>query len=194
MKLLKAFFSAYLFFSPVAFAQEAVNRDSALVAVLSTPKNQWVLNHICVPLEALPGFGYTNRDFVDAYFSVTKTRWTAALAAKANGDENASMKELAKILHGMIDAYWPGRLERDASGAIVAFKNCENLGYLPGVLRAEKLAGPDSATQEKLVELQAAVIKRWMDSRPFDEVKAIVASGPMNLSAEFADSPLVKKP
>lgn len=194
MKWLRTFFLAYLFFSPITFAQEAVNRGSALVAVLGTPKNQWVFNHICVPIEALPGPGHTNRDFVDAYFSVTQSRWTAALAAKANGDENASMNELAKILHGIIDAYWPGRLHRDASGAIVAFKDCESLGNLPGVLRAERLAGPDKATQEKLVQLQGAVIRRWKDSRPFDEVKAILESGPMNLSAELADSPLMKKP
>lgn len=194
MKLLRTFLLASLFLSPIAFAQEAASRGAALAAVLATPKNQWVFNHVCVPIEALPGPGYTNRDFADAYFSVTQTRWTAAMAAKANGDENASMTELAKILHGVIDAYWPGRLQRDASGAIVAFKDCESLGNLAGVLKAERLAGPDKATQEKLVQLQAAVIRQWKDSRPFDEIKATLESGPMNLSAQFADTPLMKTP
>lgn len=188
------FFAASLLLSPIAYAQEAEDHGSTLVAVLGTPENQWVFNHICVPVEALPGTAYTNRDFVDAYFSITQTRWTAALAAKAQGDERGSMKELAKILHGVIDAYWPGRLERDASGAIMAFKDCKSLGNLPGVLSAEKLAGPDSETQKKQVQLVAAVIKRWKDARPFDEVKTILASGPMNLSPTFANSLLVKQP
>jgi hypothetical protein len=194
MKLLQMFFAASLLLSPIAYAQEAEDHGSTLVAVLGTPENQWVFNHICVPVEALPGTAYTNRDFVDAYFSITQTRWTAALAAKAQGDERGSMKELAKILHGVIDAYWPGRLERDASGAIMAFKDCKSLGNLPGVLSAEKLAGPDSETQKKQVQLVAAVIKRWKDARPFDEVKTILASGPMNLSPTFANSLLVKQP
>jgi len=194
MNLLKTFCVALLFLSSVAFAQQDGDRSSALVAALSTPKNQWIFNHICVPVEALPESGYSNRDFVNAYLTVTQVRWTAALEAKANGNEHASMKELANILHGIIDTYWPGRLQRDASGAIVAFKDCESLGNLPGVLSAEKLAGPDGETRKNLVLLEAAVIARWKNSRPFDEVKPILESGPIKLSAELADSPLLKRP
>jgi hypothetical protein len=194
MKSLRIFLVVSSLFSPVAFAQQAEDHSSTLVAAIGTTENQWVFNHICVPVEALPGKEYTNRDFVDAYFSITQTRWAAALAAKAKGDERGSMKELAKILHGVIDAYWPGRLERDASGAIVAFKDCKSLGNLPGVLSVEKLAGPDSETQKKQVQLISEVIKRWRDARPFDEVKTVLASGPMNLSPAFADSLLVKQP
>jgi hypothetical protein len=194
MNLLNTFCAASLFLSSVAFAQQDADRSSALVAALSTPKNQWIFNHICVPIEALPGPGYSNRDFLNAYLTVAQARWTAALEAKANSDEHASMKELAKILHGIIDAYWPGRLQRDASGAIVAFRDCESLGNLPGVLSAEKSAGPDDETRKKLVLLEAAVIARWKNSSPFDEVKPILESGPMKLSAELADSPLLKRP
>ena len=194
MNLLKTVCAASLLLSSVAFAQQNTDRSSALVVALDTPKKQWVFNHICVPVEALPGPGYTNRDFVNAYFTVAQMRWTAALAAKANGDEHASMKELAKILHGIIDAYWPGRLQRDASGAIVAFRDCESLGNLPGVLSAEKSEGPDDETRKTLVLLEAAVIAKWRNSRPFDEVKPILESGPINLSAGLADSPLLKRP
>jgi hypothetical protein len=194
MKFFKIFFAVSLFLSQAVFAQHGPNDGLALAAALGTPANQWVFNHICVPVKDLPGPGYTNRDFVDAYFSVTQSRWNAALAAKTNGDEKASMTELAKILHGIIDSYWPGRVRRDASGAIVAFRDCDSLGNLHGLLRAEKLNGPDSETQKKLVELEADVIRRWKDSRPFDEAEAILRSGPMKLSTEYAGSPLSKTP
>jgi hypothetical protein len=194
MKLLRILFLAFLFLSRAASAQQEIDHAVALATALGSPAHQWVFNHICVPAKELPGPGYTNRDFVDAYFIVTKNRWNAALTAKTSGDENASMAELAKILHGIIDSYWPSRSQRDASGAIVAFSDCERLGSLQGLLRAEKSGGPDSETQKKLVDMVAEVIRRWKDSRPFDEVAIILRSGPMKLSAEYADSPVLKTP
>jgi hypothetical protein len=194
MKFLRSLFAAALFLPQAAFAQQQTDHGQVLATALGAPVHQWVFNHICVPAKELPGPEYTNRDFVDAYFIITKSRWNAALDAKTNGDEKASMTELAKILHGIIDSYWPSRVQRDASGAVVAFRDCESLGNLHGLLRAEKSDGPGSETQKKLVDLTAEVIRGWKDSRPFDEVAAILRSGPMKLSPEYADSPLLRTP
>lgn len=194
MRVLISLFAFFVLLPEAVFSQQETARGAALAAAFGTPENQWVFNHICVPLKALPGPGYTNRDFVDAYFKVSESRWNAALAAKADGDEATSIAQLAKILHGIIDSYWPDRVQRNAAGAIVAFTDCERLGNLRGVLREEKSGGPDSETQQSLIKLLAEVMRRWKDSRPFDEAATILRSGPMRIAEESADLPLVNTP
>jgi hypothetical protein len=165
-----------------------------LFTLLNTPEHQWVFNHICFPLRVIGQSGYTNGDFVAAYFEVTKLRWEVSQEALRRGDENASMRPLALILHGVIDLYWPNRVERNQSGAITRFRDCDDLGNLPGVLREEKgNAGWSRELKERTTNYEAQVIRSWKERRSFEEVASILRSGPMRFSEEHASIPLEKK-
>lgn len=158
-----------------------------LATVLNTPEHQWVFNHICVPVRMLSGSGYTNGDFVGAYYAVLQSRWEASLEAQHRGDEDGSMNAIAPILHGVIDLHWPNRVERDSSGAITRFRDCEELGNLQGVLREEKTTpGPTGEVKQRATSFVSQVIRKWKDGRPFEEVTEILRSGPMRLSEAHA--------
>ena len=153
-----------------------------------------MFNHICVPTKVLEGQGFTRGEFVDAYFIVSQLRWEAAREALAKNDERASMRSLALILHGMIDAYWPGRVERDADGAITQFRDCDELGNLQGMLNKERSgSGPNAAVREEVTKLMSQVIRRWKENKPFDDVAPLLRSGPMKISASAAAQPLTAK-
>ena len=121
-----------------AVAQERGLNANTIASSLNTPETQWVFNHICVPGRLPEGQGFTRSDFAEAYLLVSQVRWQAALEALARNDEKASMNSLALIIHGVIDAYWPGRVLRDNDGAITEFRDCAALGNLQGVLREER--------------------------------------------------------
>ena len=104
-----------------ALAQDANVNALRIATTLNNSQSQWVFNHICVPSTLLEGNRYTRGDFADAYIVVSKMRWQSALEALPENNEKESMKSLALVIHGVIDAYWPGRLERDAAGAITSF-------------------------------------------------------------------------
>ena len=178
-----------------AQSQEPVTTSrQPLVALLNTPEHQWVFNHICVPLRVIGPSGYTNGEYVAAYFEVTKLRWEVSQEALRSGDENASMRPLALILHGVIDLYWPNRVERNQSGAITRFRDCDDLGNLQGLLREEKGdAGWSRELKERTTNYQAQVIRSWKERRPFEEVASILRSGPMRFSEEHAPIPLERK-
>jgi hypothetical protein len=74
--------------------------------------------------------GYTNREFVEAYYAVLQRRWEASLEAKQRADEDGSMNAIGPILHGVIDLHWPNRVERDSSGAIHASVTAKSWGAL----------------------------------------------------------------
>jgi hypothetical protein len=168
-----------------AFSQEPNTNAMKIATALNTPEYQWVFNHICVPVKVLGTSSFTNGDFVDAYYVVSELRWKAALAAQARGETDASMKSLALILHGITDAYWPNRVRRDNSGAIVGFRDCDDLGNLKGALREERAGpGPQGESREKAILVQAEVIRRWKENRPFEEVAPILRAGPMRLSED----------
>lgn len=180
-----------IFFSCGALSQEPEGNPAKIAAALNTPENQWVFNHICIPLKTLQDPSITNGDFLDAYYLVTELRWKAALAAQARGDSDASMKSLALLLHGIIDSYWPNRVRRDAAGDILGFRDCEDLGNLQGALREERGGpGPQGESREKAISIQAEVIKCWKDNRPFIEVAAILRSGPMRLAPGHSKLPI----
>ncbi len=177
-----------------AVAEDRVVNAWTIAGVLNTPRTQWVFNHICVPTKALEGQGFTRGEFVDAYFIVSRLRWDAALEALAKDDEEKSMKSLALILHGMIDAYWPGRVERDTDGAITQFRDCEELGNLQGMLQEERSgSGPKAAVREEVTQLMSQVIRRWKERKPFDDVAPLLRSGPMKISASAATLSLTAK-
>lgn len=183
---------AFLFIAIAAQAQEPVAPTRpTLVTMLNTPENQWVFNHICVPLRLFGQSRYTNGDFVDAYFAVTKIRWEVSQEALQRGDENASMRLLALILHGVIDLYWPNRLERNQSGAITRFRDCGDVGNLQGVLREEKGdANWTKELKERATNYMTQIIRSWKEKRSFEEVETILRSGPMNFSMEHLSSSL----
>ncbi len=170
-----------------ASAQDQTVNAWTIAGVLNTSQNQWVFNHICVPKKFLSGHEFTQGEFVDAYLIVSKLRWGAALEALSKEDEKESMKSLALILHGIIDAYWPGRVEREANGSIVSFRDCDELGDLQGMLREEKSGpGPQGETKELTIKLMSEVIRKWKERRPFEEVLPLLVSGPMKIAAEAA--------
>ena len=165
-----------------------------IALLLNMPKTQWVFNHICVPTKLLEGHGFTQGEFVDAYFIVSQLRWEASLEALANEDEKESMRPLALIAHGMIDAYWPGRVERDASGAIAQFKDCDQLGNLQGMLREERNGGgPTAAERDEVTKLMTQVLRKWKERRPFSEVAPLLLSGPMKIGVDAAARSLAAK-
>ena len=177
-----------------AAAEDRMANAWTIALTLNTPKTQWVFNHICVPTKMLEGNDFTQGDFVDAYLIVSQLRWDAALEAQANDDENASMRAVALITHGMIDAYWPGRVERDGDGAITQFKDCDALGNLPGMLQEEQRgSGPKAAAREEIIILMTQVLRKWKERKPFSEVAPLLMSGPMKLDASAAALPLAPK-
>lgn len=174
-----------------AHAQNSADAAESIARSLNTPESQWVFNHLCVPDKLLAGKGYTQGDFAGAYMAVTRARWQLALDALAREDNDASMNQLARVLHGVIDAYWPGRVVRNGAGAITKFGSCEKLGELKGILREEGSGrGPDARTQEAVTRLVADVIRKWKDRKPFDEVAPLLSGGPMKLSDGAAALPL----
>ena len=186
---------ALAFAASVASGAEGTRPNALAIArALDDPDAQWVFYHHCVPTKLLEGLGYTQGDFVDAYVVVWKHRWDAALDALARNEQRESMRSLAGILHGMIDAYWPGRIERDADGAIVRFRDCDELGGLQGLLSQERTGrGPDSATQDLVTAQSARVIRCWKERKPFDEVVPILRGGPMKIGPGAAAQPLTSR-
>ena len=179
--------------APVTAQQPASDARPDLAALLGTSEYQWVFNHICVPIRALNGIRYTNGDFVAAYFSVAEARWKASLDAQTRNDQDGSMKAVAPILHSVIDLHWPKRVERDSSGAITRFRDCDELGNLQGVLREEKGGGGwTGALKEQATSQMTQVIRKWKDGRPFQEVADILRAGPMKLSEEHSNAVLGK--
>ncbi len=175
--------AAMLLAGPVAAQQPAADARPDLAALLGTVEYQWVFNHICVPIRALNGIRYTNSDFVAAYFSVAEARWKASLEAQTSNDQDGSMKAVAPILHSVVDLHWPKRVERDDSGAITRFRDCDELGNLQGVLREEKGgSGWTGPLKEQATSQMTQVIRKWKDGRPFQEVAELLRTGPMKLS------------
>ena len=110
------------------------------------------------------------------------------------GDEKGSMGALAPILHGIIDSYWPGRVTRDADGAITGFKDCDFLGGLQGALREEKQGvRPSGAIQNLVTSQMAEVIRKWKERRPFEEVEPLIRNGAMKINAASSLEPLVPR-
>jgi hypothetical protein len=178
---------------PTAAEDRMVNAWT-IALTLNTPKTQWVFNHICVPAKMLEGHGFTQGEFVDAYLIVSQLRWEAALEALANDNEKESMRLVALIAHGMIDAYWPGRVERDGDGAITQFKDCAALGNLPGMLQEERSGiGPKAAVREEITKLMSQVLRKWKERKPFSEVAPLLVSGPMKIGASAEALPLAPK-
>lgn len=176
---------------PVTAQQPAPDARPDLATLLGTPEHQWVFHHVCVPIRALNGIRYTNAEFVAAWLSVAKARWTTSLNAQARDDRDGSMKAVAPILHSVIDLHWPERVERDASGAITHFRNCSDLGNLQGVLREEADGGGWSGPlRERATIEMAQVIRKWKDGRPFQEVADMLLAGPMRLSEAHANATL----
>ncbi|MFZ6647922.1 hypothetical protein ACO0LO_19510 [Undibacterium sp. TJN25] len=175
----------------VAFAQEPTANALTIATALNNSQSQWVFNHICVPSTLLEGNRFNRSDFADAYIVVSGMRWQSALDALSKNDERESMKSLALILHGIIDAYWPGRVERDAAGAITNFRDCEQLGNLKGMLQEEaRGGGPTGPAKEEATRVLTEVIRNWKERKPFEEVEPLLKSGPMNLNAKIRAEPL----
>ncbi len=192
-RLLAAVLLIVLFRPIPAFAQDKSNAW-AIAVLLNTPTLQWVFNHICIPNQYLQGHGFTHVDFADAYLIVSRLRWEKALEALARGDENESMQHLAPFLHGIIDAYWPGRVERDAEGAITQFRDCDELGNLQGMLKEEKNGRGRTATvRGEITQLMSQVIRRWKEQKSFDEVNSLLRNGPMKISPSSAAQLLTPK-
>src|SRR5439155_26903340 len=127
--------------------------------------------HICVPMKMLEGNGFTRGDFVDAYLAVSELRWQSALESLSKDDEKASMNSLARILHGVIDAYWPGRVQRDSEGAITQFRDCDELGSLQGMLQEERTGrGPAPAERKEATNTITQIVRKWKERTSFDEV------------------------
>jgi hypothetical protein len=165
---------------------------SPLAAMLFTSDVQWVFRHICVPRDHLPVGEFTQGDFAEACIEVDRFYWEASLAAKNKGDQTGWTKNFAAITHSIIDLYWPKRVNRNAEGAITSFRDCEELGSLEGMLRAEKsFFGPSrkDLTQSVGPYLEQ-VMGKWKDDRPFDEVEAILRSGPLKMDEASAAIPL----
>lgn len=195
----EALFDAVL--ASVRFSDETAGVDHAsrttmlarppLVSVLNTPEHRWVFQHICVPIRHLPADGYTPGDFVEAYLAFYRARWEASMAAKRNGDLDASIKYFAPLLHSVIDLYWPNRVVRDSQGAILRFRDCDELGNLKGILRAERsMFGPSVKDLEPAGAYGGPIIGKWRDNRPFEEVEEILRSGPMKLAEPSVGVPL----
>jgi len=178
---------------PAAAEDHTINAMT-IALTLNRPETQWVFNHICAPAKMLEGLGFTQGEFVDAYLIVSQLRWDAAIEALNKDDEKESMRSLALILHGMIDAYWPGRVERDSDGAITQFKDCTALGNLPGVLKEERSgSGPIPAVRDQVTESMSHVIRKWKERKPFSEVALLLKSGPMKIGVSAAMLPLQAK-
>lgn len=174
-----------------AHAQTSADAADSIARTLNTPESQWVFNHLCVPEKLLAGHGYTQGDFAAAYLIVSRARWQLAQDALARQDEAGSMSQLALILHGVSDAYWPDRISRDSAGAITQLGNCDTLGNLKGMLQAERdRRRPDARSEEVVMRLMTQLIKKWKERKPFDEVAPLLTGGPMNLSASAASLPL----
>jgi hypothetical protein len=180
--------AAILLASSATAQQPTASARPDLASVLGTPEYQWVFNHICVPIRVLSGAGYTNGDFVTAYLAVAEVRWKASLDAQARKDQDGSMKAVAPILHSVIDLHWPNRVQRNSSGAITRFRDCEELGNLQGMLQEEKAgAGWTGALKEQATNYLTQVIRKWKDGRSFQEVAEILRSGPMKFSEEHSN-------
>jgi len=178
---------------PAAAEDPGINAMT-IALTLNRPESQWVFNHICAPAKMLDGQGFTQGEFVDAYLIVSQLRWEAALEALDKDNEKESMRSLALILHGMIDAYWPGRVERDSDGAILQFKDCAALGNLTGMLQEERNgSGPKPAVRDQVTESMSQVIRKWKERKPFSEVAPLLKSGPMKIGASAAMLPLQAK-
>jgi len=178
---------------PAAAEDHTINAMT-IALTLNRPETQWVFNHICAPAKMLEGQGFTQGEFVDAYLIVSQLRWEAALEALDKNDEKDSMRSLALILHGMIDAYWPGRVERDSDGAITQFNDCAALGNLPGMLQEERSGtGPIPAVRDQVSESMSHVIRNWKERKPFSEVALLLKNGPMKIGAGAAMLPLQAK-
>jgi hypothetical protein len=190
----RTFATFLLAVAPLVTAQDRTLNAVTIALSLNRPPTQWVFNHICVPERLLEGQGFTRGEFADAYLVVSQMRWEAALEALGKGDEKESMKSLALILHGIIDAYWPGRVERDSDGAITKFRDCDELGDLQGVLREERSgSGPTGATKEQVTQLMSEVIRKWKERKQFEEVRPLLSGGPMKINASASMQPLTQK-
>lgn len=180
--------------SPLVLAQDRSLSAMTIALSLNRPQTQWVFNHICVPEKLLEGNSFTRGEFADAYLIVSQMRWEAALEALSKDEEKESMKSLALILHGIVDAFWPGRVERDQEGGITKFRDCEELGNLQGMLREERSgSGPTGAVKEQTTQLMSEVIRKWKERKPFAEVRPLLSGGPMKVSASAASQPLTRK-
>ena len=103
------------------------------------------------------------------------------------------MKAGAPILHSVIDLHWPKRVDRDSSGAITRFRDCDEFGNLQGMLREEKGGGGwTDALKEQATSQMTQVIRKWKDGRPFQEIADILRAGPMKLSEEHSNAVLGK--
>jgi hypothetical protein len=177
---------SFAMISPLAFSDDApISTGSSLQKILDTPENQWVFNHLCIPTGVIGESRYSNADFVDAYLLRAKNHWVAAQEALKGGDDDASSKQIAPILHSVIDAYWPGRLLRDESGAITAFRTCEEFGQLQGLMRQEHGGGegPTGAAKDLATANMAQLIRKWKEGRPFEEAEVILRAGPLHVAA-----------
>jgi hypothetical protein len=163
-----------------------------LLDLLGTQENRWVFNHLCIPANVLGQIPYTNGDFVDGYLSLNRSRWAEAWSALERKDDAASAKALAPILHSVIDAYWPGRVVRDESGAITKFHDCEEFGQLKGILREEHGggSGPSGADKDRVTGYLAQIIKASRGGQPFEDAEAILRSGPLRISTSAVTSEL----
>lgn len=178
-----------------------VKSPSDLASLFAVPAKQWPLTHFCVPAE-LNGSGLTYKDYSDGLMAIWKSRWAEGLAAQARGDFGKADLILAHLNHELVDAYIPGRVERDASGAITRLRGCGELGNLSGILESETkrshhrfVDGPggferDNPIKERALGYARQISSLWNAGYSFDEAAEVLLSGPIKFSAEILARPV----
>ena len=152
-------------------SQQLERKQAPLFASLHNENRQWTMNHIYVLEDVAAARRYTNQEFADAILEFIKFRWDTALE---KSDKTFFL--LGYITHTIIDLHWPGRLERNATGQIVRFKTCAELGGSAGIRSEEEspsaVVRNDSTWKQKAVDVGTKLLRTYKEQRPFSEISA----------------------